>query len=70
LLLIIYEAGQMKPDVNAELMRRLTDAAVEVTGISKALFFVSVHELPDRDIAVGGVTVTELKAQLAAERGG
>ncbi|MBS7701743.1 tautomerase family protein [Chelatococcus asaccharovorans] len=60
----------MKPDVKAELMRRLTDVAVEVTGISKALFFVSVHELPDSDIAVGGVTVTELKAQLAAERGG
>ena len=65
--LIVFEAGQMKPEVKAELIRRLTDVSVEVTGISKELFFVTIHELPDTDIAVGGITVTELKACLAGQ---
>jgi len=49
-------------------MRRLTEVSVEITGIPKELFFVSVHELQDDDIAIGGITVTEMKAHLAAQR--
>lgn len=64
--LIIYEAGQMPKPVKAELIRALTETAARVTGIPKDLFFVSIHELPDDDIAVGGVTVTELKRRLAS----
>ncbi|PWC80328.1 4-oxalocrotonate tautomerase [Azospirillum sp. TSH100] len=63
--LIVFEAGQMKPEVKAELIRRLTEVSVQVTGIPKELFFVAVHELPDTDIAVGGDTVAEIKARLA-----
>lgn len=62
--LIVYEAGAMKKEVKAELIQQLTDVAAKVTGIPKELFFVSIHELPDDDIAVGGVTVTELKRRL------
>ncbi len=65
--LIVFEAGHMKPETKAELIRRLTDVSVEGTGIPKHLFFVTIHELPDSDIAVGGVTVAELKAQLAQQ---
>ncbi|MCL2658444.1 MAG: tautomerase family protein [Betaproteobacteria bacterium] len=66
---IVFEAGQMKKEVKAELIRRLTEVSVEVTGIPKELYFVSVHELPDDDIAVGGLTVRELKERLAEQRG-
>ncbi|MGE5476856.1 MAG: tautomerase family protein [Bacteroidales bacterium] len=66
--LIVYEAGQMAKDVKAELIRELTATAARVTGIPQGLFFVSIHELPDDDIAIGGVTVTELKRQVAAAR--
>ena len=65
--LIVFEAGQMQADIKAELIRRLTEVSVEVTGIPKELFFVTVHELPDTDIAVGGSTVAEIKARLAAK---
>lgn len=65
--LILFEAGQMTPPVKQALIQRLTDVAVEVTGIPKSLFFVCIHELPDTDIAVGGKTVTELKAALASQ---
>ena len=64
--LIIFEAGQMQADIKTELICRLTKVSVEVTGIPKDLFFVTVHELPDSDIAVGGRTVAEIKAGLAA----
>lgn len=66
--LIVYEAGAMTKEVKAELLRQLTDVAAKITGIPKDLFFVSIHELPDDDIAVGGVTVTELKRRVAERR--
>lgn len=64
---IVFEAGQLKEEVKTELMRRLTDVSVEVTGIPKELFTVSIHELPDENIAVGGVTVKELKEKMASK---
>lgn len=67
--LIVFESGKLDKNVKAELIRQLTEVSVAVTGIPKELFFVTVHELPDDDIAVGGVTVRELKARLAAPKG-
>jgi len=64
---IVFEAGQLKNEVKRELIRRLTEVSVEVTGIPKELYFVSIHELPDDDIAVGGVSVRELKERLAQQ---
>lgn len=63
--LIIFESGALKKEVKTELIRQLTDVSVKITGIPKELFFVSIHELPDEHVAVGGVTVTELKQKLA-----
>ena len=66
--LIVYESGQTAPEVKAELQRQLTEVAAKVTGIPKDLFFVIIREQPDDHIAVGGVTVTELKRRLAEQR--
>lgn len=65
--LIVYEAGQTTPEVKAELIRQLTEVAAKVTGIPQELFFVTIREQPDDHIAVGGVTVTELKRRLAEQ---
>ena len=43
---------------------RLTEVSVEVTGIPKELFFVSIHEQSDDNISVGGKTVSQLKKEL------
>jgi 4-oxalocrotonate tautomerase len=61
---IVFESGALSKDVKRQLIQRLTDVSVEITGIPKELFFVSIHELPDDDIAVGGATVREIKAKL------
>lgn len=66
--LIVYESGRMTKELKAELIQQLTATAAKVTGIPAGMFFVAIHELPDDDIAVGGVTVTDLKRQLAEKR--
>ena len=67
---IVFESGELKKEVKAELIQQLTDVSAKITGIPKELFFVSIHELPDEHIAVGGVTVKELKQKLAEQRTG
>ena len=65
---IVFESGALSKEVKAELIQQLTDISVRITGIPKELFLVSIHELPDENIAVGGVTVKELKQRLAEQR--
>lgn len=62
--LIVFESGMLKPEVKTELIQKLTEVSVAITGIPKNLFLVSVREWPDQNVAVGGVTVEELKRQL------
>ena len=64
---IVFESGELKKEVKAELIQQLTDVSAKITGIPKELFLVSIHELPDEDIAVGGVTVKELKRRRAEQ---
>jgi phenylpyruvate tautomerase PptA (4-oxalocrotonate tautomerase family) len=50
--------------VKEKLLQTLTDTAVEVTGMAKSFFFVSISELADDSVAAGGETVAELKSAL------
>jgi len=63
--LITFESGQLTPKTKEKLIEQLTDVSAKITGIPKDLFFISIHELPDTDIAVGGKSVKKLKEQLA-----
>jgi 4-oxalocrotonate tautomerase len=65
---IVFESGELKKEIKAELIQQLTDVSAKITKIPKELFLVSIHELPDEDIAVGGVTVKELKRRQAGQR--
>jgi 4-oxalocrotonate tautomerase len=66
--MIVFEAGQLKPGAKEELIRRLTEVSVEVTGIPAEYFLVAIHELPDGDIGMGGKTVAEIKRRLAEQQ--
>ncbi|WP_237324165.1 tautomerase family protein [Vibrio penaeicida] len=61
---IAFEAGQLSEDVKEELIKKLTDVSVEVTGIPKELFLVAIREWPDTNVAVGGKSVKQLKQEL------
>lgn len=59
--IIIFESGILTKDVKQELIEQLTNTAAAVTKIPKESFIVSIHEIPDENIAIGGKTVKELK---------
>ncbi len=58
---INFESGQLSDEVKAELIEKLTDTAAQITGIPKHFFYVSIRELPDNNIAIGGKNVEQLK---------
>lgn len=61
---IAFEAGQLDTKIRSDLVKRLTEVSVEITGIPTEYFFVSIRELPDDSIAVGGKTVTQMREEL------
>ena len=61
--LITFESGTISEEKKSELIRRLTEVASEVTRIPRGSFFVSIRELPDENIAIGGKTVKEMKME-------
>jgi len=64
---IAFESGQLSPEVKRQLIERLTEVSVEVTGIPKELFLVSIREQADENIAVGGKTVKQIKQELSKQ---
>lgn len=66
--IIEFTAGKLSREVKDKLITQLTDISVEITGIPKHLFFVTINEKPDDDIAVGGVSVQKLKEELNKQK--
>lgn len=66
--IIKFTAGKLTREVKEKLITQLTDISVEITGIPKHLFFITINEKPDEDIAVGGVSVQKLKEELSKQK--
>lgn len=62
---IAFESAQLSPEVKERLIERLTDVSVELTGIPKELFLVSIREQPDDNLAVGGKSIKKIKQSLS-----
>jgi 4-oxalocrotonate tautomerase len=65
---ICFEAGALLSEIKRELIRRLTDVSAEIMGIPKDYFFVSIHELPNENVAISGEDVNQIREELAARR--
>lgn len=61
---LCFESGQLSAKTKAQLIAELTQVSADITKIPKEYFLVSIKELPDDSIAVGGRTVSELKSAL------
>lgn len=48
--------------IKTDLIRKLTDTSVEVTGIPADKFTILIDEMDDCNIGVGGKTLREIKA--------
>ena len=46
-----------------QLIEKLTDTAVDITGIPKAAFIVFIQEYDDKNCGVGGVTLDKVRKQ-------
>lgn len=59
--MISITSGPLQSQVKEQLARELTSLSSRITGIPSEYFFISITELPDENIAIGGKTVAELK---------
>lgn len=62
--IITFEAGKLTKEQKKELISKFTSIACEVTKIPKQAFLVSIREMPEENIGVGGITVEEIKQNL------
>jgi len=62
---ISIESGQLTPEIKKTLIARLTEVSAEVMGVPKEFFTVSIHELPNENIAIGGKDLNVMRAELA-----
>lgn len=61
---INLEVGNLSPEQKKELITKFTEVAVEVTNIPKQFFVVTIRELPDENLGIGGETVAEIKTKI------
>ncbi|HEX8545868.1 MAG TPA: tautomerase family protein [Cytophagaceae bacterium] len=66
--IIEFTAGKLTREAKDKLITQLTDISVEITGIPRHLFFITINEKPDEDIAVGGVSVQKIKEELNKQK--
>ena len=64
---ISIECGGLSSPQKAELIRRLTAAAAEITHIPAEFFTVTIKELPDENFGIGGRSIAEVKAEYGAK---
>lgn len=60
---ITIESGAMTAEQKKELIERMTAVASEITRIPDEFFMVTIKELPDENIGIGGKTIDEIKKQ-------
>lgn len=60
---IAIECGAMSAQQKKELIERTTAVASEITRIPERFFMVTIKELPDENIGIGGKTIDEIKRQ-------
>jgi len=65
--LITFESGKLTDAIKYELIQKLTNISAEITRIPKNSFFISIREMPDENVAIGGKTVKEIKKELGRE---
>ena len=65
--IITFESGKLSDEVKSELIQNLTNISAEITGIPKGSFFVTIREVLDENVAIGGETVKEIKKRLGRE---
>lgn len=59
--LITVESGSLTEMQKEELIARLTDVSSEIMNIPKDFFMVTIKELPNKNIGIGGRSIEKIK---------
>ena len=59
--IITVEGGQLTSTQKRELISKMTQLASEVLKIPRDFFMVTIKELPDENIGIGGKTIDIIK---------
>lgn len=57
------ECGDLTAEQKIELIEKLTDVASGITKIPSEFFMVSIKELPDESIGIGGKAISRIKSE-------
>ncbi len=61
--LITIESGKLTKEQKSELINRITRTASEIMNVPEEFFFISINELSDENIGIGGKTIDEIKKE-------
>ncbi len=62
-------SGKIAPEVKQELIKELTESASRIMNIPTRYFTLTINELEDENIGVGGESVSSLKQQADKNQG-
>lgn len=54
--------GKLTTEQKREMIKRLTEVSMEISGIPEAAHAVTINELPDEALGLGTKTVADIKA--------
>lgn len=60
---ISVEGGYLSGEQKEELIKRLTEVSSEIMNIPQEFFTVTLKELPDNNIGIGGRTIDKIKSE-------
>ncbi|TCO68916.1 4-oxalocrotonate tautomerase DmpI [Marinisporobacter balticus] len=60
--LITIESGSLTIEQKEELIKKMTKVASEITNVPSEFFLVTIKELSDSNIGIGGKTIDKIKA--------
>ena len=60
---ITVEGGQLTTEQKEELIAKLTEVSSGIMNIPPDFFMITIKELPDKNIGIGGKTIDVLKEE-------
>ena len=60
---ITIESGSLSLEQKEALIEQMTNVASEITNIPSEFFIVTLKELPDSNIGIGGKTISKIKEE-------
>lgn len=65
---ITVEGGQLTTEQKEKLISKLTEVSSEIMNIPQDFFMITIKELPDKNIGIGGKCIDVVKEEYMTKR--